>query len=118
MTVPPFVVPKDRVIILSSGAQDRISLTDAVTAVLRHLNADWGQVNDSDRMMNDFNLARKGMLFSEYLTDDDTRFWVITESGHKRTMVMLPREYGKDDVDDRTGYILHGVMRRDDGCTG
>ncbi|MFP4200759.1 MAG: hypothetical protein ACLFS8_05025 [Clostridia bacterium] len=113
MTVPPFVIPKDRVIILSSGAQDCISLTDAVTAVLKHLNADWGQVHDSDRMMNDYNLARKGMLFSEYSIDDGTTFWVITESGHKKTMVMLPREYGRDDIDDRTGYILHGVTRQD-----
>ncbi len=114
MEVPRFNIPRDRVIVLSSGAQDHLSLNEVISGLFRHINGEWGQVNDSDRMMNDYNLSRRGTLMSAYVSDDGTRYWVLTEAGHERTVVLLPAEYGTDNADERKGYILHGRGRRTD----
>ena len=94
-------------ILLSSKAQDHLSLNECITAVFRHINADWGEVEASDRMMNDYNLGRKGMLFSQYRTEAELIYWVITYPGHVETLVLFPDEYGIDDVHARKGYVLH-----------
>ncbi len=109
MSIVGFSIPKDRLIVLSSKAQDYLSLDDAITGIMRHLNADWGSIDESDKVMNDYNLSKKGTLISQYQSDGGVKFWVITEAGHGKTVVLLPDEYGADDVGDRAGYVLHGT---------
>ena len=118
MEVPRFNIPRDRFIVLSSGVQDHLSLNEVVAGIFRHINAEWGQVNDSDRMMNDYNLARRGTIISEYVSADGIRYWVLTEPGHERTVVLLPSEFGTDNADEKKGYILHGGARRGDPARG
>ena len=60
----------------------------------RHLSADWGDLDDSDRRQNDAALkSGKDRLFSSYEVSPNLKVWVITEWDHSVTTLLLPSEY-------------------------
>ena len=70
-----------------------LSETEVLTALRRHLAADWGEVDEHDRRENDFSLEKGFRLLSVYHAADGTAFWVITEADRSHTTVLLPAEY-------------------------
>lgn len=60
----------------------------------RHLSADWGDLDESDRRSNDAALrSGEERLFSSYRVADDLKLWIITEWDRSVTTLLLPDEY-------------------------
>lgn len=48
--------------------------------LLRHKHGHWGQLDEHDRVENDWALSNGGRLFSAYSTRREETLWVITEA--------------------------------------
>ena len=62
-------------------------------ALSRHLNGDWGDVDEADKAANNRALRYGDRLLSAYHAPDGTRFWIITEADRSCTTVLLPDNY-------------------------
>ena len=80
-------------ILITPGAQGALSREDVVGALRRHLQGDWGEVCDEDARQNEWALDNDARLFSVYLGQNQTKFWIITEADRSATTVLLPDEY-------------------------
>lgn len=64
----------------------------------RHAQADWGELSDEDRHLNDDAVADGSRILSAYRTNQGTKLWIITEAADDRgnraaTTILLPEEY-------------------------
>jgi len=59
----------------------------------RHINRDWGDLDEEDRKENEYSLERGFRLLSAYKTNAGDRLWIITEAGRSVTTLLLPEEY-------------------------
>ena len=60
----------------------------------RHLCGDWGDLDDSDRRLNDAALqSGEDRLFSSYQVAPNLKLWIITEWDRSVTTLLLPSEY-------------------------
>jgi hypothetical protein len=62
----------------------------------RHLAGDWGDIDDSDKRLNDQALKNGDRLLSVYTVGTDTgdeKMYVITEWDRSVTTFLLPEEY-------------------------
>ncbi len=64
-----------------------------VPYLLRHVQGDWGELDEHDRKENERSLRNGFRLLSAYRLSDDTKFWVITEADRSATTFLLPEEY-------------------------
>ena len=61
--------------------------------IIRHLEGDWGQLDEHDRLVNEHALLHGGRLLSSYIIAGDQRLWLITESDRSATTLLLPSDY-------------------------
>ncbi len=61
--------------------------------VSRHVQGDWGDLDDHDRRENERSLVQGTRLLSSYTLAGGTRIWVITEADRSATTLILPEEY-------------------------
>lgn len=67
---------------------------DPAPYLCRHLSGDWGDLDDSDRRLNDAALqSGEDRLFSSYQVAPDLKLWIITEWDRSVTTLLLPDEY-------------------------
>ncbi len=64
----------------------------------RHIQGDWGEVNDEDKRANDDALISGERLLSAYRTLKGQKLWVITEAtddegNRAATTILTPDEY-------------------------
>jgi hypothetical protein len=64
----------------------------------RHVHGDWGDLSDGDAEANEEALCDGSRILSAYITDNETKIWIITEAindkGHRAsTTILLPEEY-------------------------
>jgi len=59
----------------------------------RHINRDWGDLDEEDRKENEYSLEQGFRLLSAYKTNAGDRLWIITESDRSVTTLLLPEEY-------------------------
>ena len=60
----------------------------------RHLNGDWGDLDDYDKRQNDAALeSGEDRLFSSYQVAPGLQLWIITEWDRSVTTLLLPSEY-------------------------
>lgn len=87
---------------LTTGAQtalERIaSGAEIITKLMaRHTVGDWGDLDTSDRAMNDRAVSDGNMILSQYRLPDETVIWIISDPvdavGQRVTTVLLPEEY-------------------------
>ena len=62
-------------------------------SMLRHLEGDWGDICDEDRVANELALQDGDRLFSSYAKDGLPKLWIITEWDRSVTTALLPEEY-------------------------
>jgi hypothetical protein len=60
--------------------------------LLRHMQCDWGTVNDEEWVLNNQGLENGGRLQSVYKTLSGELIWIITEADRSKTTVSLPNE--------------------------
>ena len=65
---------------------------DLLEHLQRHLNGDWGNLCDEDKVENLFSLKHGLRLLSAYNTPCGKR-WIITEADRSVTTFLLPEEY-------------------------
>lgn len=61
--------------------------------IRRHLNHDWGDLDEHDKHANDYGVRHGFRILSAYSLGDGTRIWIITEADRSATTVLLPSEY-------------------------
>lgn len=67
---------------------------DPAPYLYRHLSGDWGDLDDSDRRLNDAALqSGEDRLMSSYQVAPDVKLWIITEWDRSVTTLLLPDEY-------------------------
>jgi hypothetical protein len=59
----------------------------------RHINRDWGDLDEEDRKENESSLEHGFRLLSAYKTNAGDRLWIITEADRSVTTLLLPEEY-------------------------
>ena len=59
----------------------------------RHINRDWGDLDEEDRKENEHSLENGFRLLSAYKTNAGDRLWIITEADRSVTTLLLPEEY-------------------------
>jgi hypothetical protein len=64
----------------------------------RHVQGDWGLLDDEDKQLNDQSLIDGSRILSAYETLKGVKIWIITEaaddSGHRSaTTILLPEDY-------------------------
>jgi hypothetical protein len=59
----------------------------------RHVNREWGDLDEDDRKENEYSLEHGFRLLSAYRTNAGDRLWIITESDRSATTILLPEEY-------------------------
>lgn len=60
--------------------------------IQRHASGDWGNLCEEDKAVNEASIKTGGMIMSQYGEGED-RLWLITDSGHAVTTLLLPSEY-------------------------
>lgn len=78
---------------MTPGVQTSVPHSDIISALCRHRDGDWGDVDAQDKRANDQALKHGSRLLSSYRSIDGVKFWVITEADRSSTMVLLPEEY-------------------------
>ena len=59
----------------------------------KHVQGDWGTVDDEDKRANDQALIDGERIVSAYKTLLGEKIWVITEADRSSTTILLPEEY-------------------------
>ena len=75
------------------GALAKVSPEEMFTALSRHVQGDWGDVDEHDSKENELSLQQGFRLLSVYHTQARVKFWIITEASRASTTVLLPEEY-------------------------
>ena len=76
-------------LVITPTARAAISAENGVVAICRHLDGDWGDLDERERKQNDAALKYGFPLFSCYATPDGTKFCIITEHDRSVTTVVL-----------------------------
>jgi hypothetical protein len=58
----------------------------------RHLNGDWGDMDEEDKQENNFSLVNGYRILSAYETRLG-KIWIISEADRSATIFLLPSEY-------------------------
>lgn len=89
--------PRFRVgqLVMTAGVNDLVQrgALDPVPYLRRHLDGDWGDLDDCDRRSNDAALKSGDRLFSSYQVTPTLKLWIITEWDRSVTTLLLPSEY-------------------------
>ncbi len=75
------------------GVIKEISIIDQISALQRHAQGDWGELDPADWAENELSLKEGFRLFSAYHSAQGVKFWVITEADRSATTLLLPGEY-------------------------
>jgi hypothetical protein len=59
----------------------------------RHVNGDWGELDDEDKRENEFSVRNGFRILSAYTTTAGDKLWIITEADRSATTLLLPSEY-------------------------
>jgi hypothetical protein len=80
-------------LVATPNALEQIPSPEILSALSRHVQGDWGTLDLEDRTANEQALLHGGRLFSAYVSENKTRFWIITECDRSATIVLLPEDY-------------------------
>ncbi|EOE7418613.1 hypothetical protein ACKTMX_006263 [Pseudomonas aeruginosa] len=83
-------------VVMTIGVDDLVQQgrLNPIPYLRRHLNGDWGDLDDYDRRQNDAALkSGEDRLFSSYQVAPSLQLWIITEWDHSVTTLLLPSEY-------------------------
>jgi hypothetical protein len=61
--------------------------------LMRHVNCEWGDLDEEGRKENDYCLEHGFRLLGAYKTNAGDRLWIITEADRSVTTLLLPEEY-------------------------
>ena len=80
-------------VVITRTAAEVLPNRDVQAALRRHVNGDWGELDEHDRVENELSLKEGFRLFSVYRSDTGDRFYIITEADRSVTTILLPSDY-------------------------
>jgi len=85
-------------LLFTRGVNDRAAEDEAFMGFVsnslnRHSQADWGDVCNEDKKLNDQALNEGSRLLSAYEKQGLPKLWIITEWDRSATTVLFPDEY-------------------------
>lgn len=80
-------------LVATPAALAAVPIQELMEAYGRHLNCDWGDLSEEDRLANNAALKSGYRLLSVYRNMDGTKFWIITEADRSYTTLLLPQDY-------------------------
>ena len=83
-------------VVMTAGIDDlvRQGRLNPAPYLRRHFRGDWGDLDESDRRLNDAALqSGEDRLFSSYQVTPDLKLWLITEWDRSVTTLLFPSEY-------------------------
>ena len=84
-------------LVSTPGVLEEVSHEEILASLARHVRGDWGDCCKEDAEMNDLSLKDGSRIFSVYISENGTKFWIITEATcegkRASTCVLLPSEY-------------------------
>ena len=80
-------------VVITQAAHDKLKRDDVQHNLVRHLNGDWGELNEFDWEQNERAVGNGGRLMSRYSTACGTVYWIITEHDRSVTTILLPMDY-------------------------
>ncbi len=75
------------------GVMESVPAEDLRMALRRHLEGDWGHLDNHDWAANEEALQCGSRLLSAYVASNGVKFWVITEADRSSSTALLPDEY-------------------------
>ena len=75
---------------MTRGVEATLSADDIASALRRHVQGDWGEVDEDDWRENDLCVEDGYRILSAYTSKAGEKFWVITEADRSVTTVLLP----------------------------
>jgi hypothetical protein len=79
-------------IVATAAAAELLSEAQIGEMLTRHLSGDWGDLDDSDKQMNESALKSGERLLSRYIVNGEP-FYVITEWDRSVTTVLRSQDY-------------------------
>lgn len=81
-------------VVATPGALQALAEAEQAPAefLSRHASGDWGDLEESDKVENEFSLPRRLRILSAYHTTKGRKLWVITEADRSSTCILLPSE--------------------------
>ena len=80
-------------LLITSTAKRKIHIPDALKALIRHENCDFGEVSEEDKEANREALEGGDRILSAYIDRNGVRFWIITEWDRSSTTILMPEDY-------------------------
>lgn len=80
------------IVFISRGVYSTIPSDEVGEALVSHLQGDWGDVSDEDRIKNDAAVAEGGFLFSIYRDRLGVKFWIATKDDRSETIIFMDEE--------------------------
>ena len=80
-------------LVATPAALNALTAEDILSALSRHVRGDWGELDEHDKRENEYALGKPLRIFSAYVAENGTKFWVITEADRSATTVLLPDDY-------------------------
>lgn len=77
----------------TASALAEITRSDILNGLRRHLQGDWGDLDEEDRQANERALVEDTRLVSRYRAANGTKFYIITEWDRSLTTILLPEDY-------------------------
>ncbi len=80
-------------VVITSTANESLDQQEVQSAIRRHINGDWGDLDAEDVNANESALKRGGRILSSYKATGGIQFWIITEADRSSTTILLPEDY-------------------------
>lgn len=80
-------------VVLTPRARATVSDDEVATALRRHARAAWGECPRAAWRRRPRPILDDCRVLSAYRAHNGTLFWIITESDHRLTRVLLPEDY-------------------------
>lgn len=72
------------------GSLDLVPTDELEAALARHAKGDWGEIDRSERALNDMASLIEGHFYSVYRTVAGTRFSLFTDADRSFTALIIP----------------------------
>lgn len=80
-------------IAVTHNATELVHPFDALHALARHSQCDWGDIDPEDKGLNEQALIEDTRLLSVYKDGTGETFWIITEADRSVTTILMPEDY-------------------------
>lgn len=78
---------------MTNGIESEVEMDDVIKALMRYTKGDWGELEESDKELNNRAIKDGERIFAKYYDKNKKAFYIITEWDRSVTTILLPSEY-------------------------